>query len=126
MISIKTLGSSPNLSYTVSLTFFILFYFLNYMLPRDSLVAQTVKNLPTVQETWLQSLDCEDPLEKEMEIHSVVLPAEFHGQRSLVSYCPWDHQELDTTEQFTHTHTHTHTHTLPMVRVSVVDFDFNQ
>ena len=29
-----------------------------------------VKNLPTVQETWVQSLGWEDPLEKEMAIHS--------------------------------------------------------
>ena len=38
----------------------------------------------------------------------VVLPAKFHGQRSLVGYSPWDQKELDTTEQ-THIHTHTHT-----------------
>ena len=35
-----------------------------------SLVAQTVKRLPTVQETWVRSLGQEDPLEKEMAIHS--------------------------------------------------------
>ena len=29
-----------------------------------SLVAQTVKNLPAMQETWVQSLDLKDPLEK--------------------------------------------------------------
>ena len=29
-----------------------------------------VKNLPTVQETWVQSLGKEDPLEKEMAVHS--------------------------------------------------------
>ena len=33
-------------------------------LPWASLVAQTVKNLPAVQETWVQSLCREDPLEK--------------------------------------------------------------
>ena len=38
-----------------------------------SLVAQTVKNLPAVQETWVQSLDREDPLEKEIAIHSSIL-----------------------------------------------------
>ena len=37
----------------------------------------------------------------------VFLPGEFHGERSLVSYSPWDHRESDTTEQLTHTHTHT-------------------
>ena len=35
-----------------------------------SLVAQTVKRLSTMQETWVQALDWEDPLEKEMAFHS--------------------------------------------------------
>ena len=35
-----------------------------------SLVAQTVKLLPAVQETWVQSLGWEDPLENEMTTHS--------------------------------------------------------
>ena len=35
-----------------------------------SLVAQTVKHLPTVRETWVRSLGQEDPLEKEMATHS--------------------------------------------------------
>ena len=38
-----------------------------------SLVAQTVKRLSTVRETWVQSLGQEDPLEKEMAIHSNTL-----------------------------------------------------
>ena len=38
-----------------------------------SLVAQTVKNLPAVQETWVQSLGQEDPLEREMATHSSIL-----------------------------------------------------
>ena len=38
-----------------------------------SLVAQSVKRLPTMQETWVQSLSREDPLEKEMAIHSSIL-----------------------------------------------------
>ena len=38
-----------------------------------SLVAQTVKHLPTMQETQVQSLDREDPLEKEMATHSSTL-----------------------------------------------------
>ena len=37
---------------------------------RASLVAQTVKHLPAVRETWVQSLGWEDPLEKEMATHS--------------------------------------------------------
>ena len=38
-----------------------------------SLVAQTVKRLPTMWETWVQSLGREDPLEKEMATHSSIL-----------------------------------------------------
>ena len=38
-----------------------------------SLVAQTLKNLPVVQETWVQSLGREDPLEKGMATHSSIL-----------------------------------------------------
>ena len=36
----------------------------------DSLVAQIVKHLSTMQETWVRSLGLEEPLEKEMAIHS--------------------------------------------------------
>ena len=39
----------------------------------DFLVAQTVKNLPPMQETWVQSLSREDPLEKEMATHSSIV-----------------------------------------------------
>ena len=38
-----------------------------------SLVAQMVKCLPTIQETWVRSLGQEDPLEKEMATHSSIL-----------------------------------------------------
>ena len=40
---------------------------------RASLVAQTVKNLPAVQETWIPFLGREDPLEKGMATHSSIL-----------------------------------------------------
>ena len=55
-----------------------------------SLVAHMVKNLPTMQETWVRSLGQENPLEKGMATDSVFLPGESHGQRSLVGYSPWD------------------------------------
>ena len=68
-----------------------------------SLVAKTVKNLPAMQETWVQSLDWEDPLEKGKAAHSSILAfGESHGQRSLVDCSPWAHEESDTTEQLTH------------------------
>ena len=46
-----------------------------------AMVAQTVKNLPTMRETWVQSLGQEDPLEKGMATHSSILAwrMEFHG-----------------------------------------------
>ena len=40
---------------------------------KASLVTQIVRNLPSMQETWVQSLDQEDPLEKEMATHSSIL-----------------------------------------------------
>ena len=70
--------------------------------PPSSLVAKMVKYLPTMQETQVQSLGQEDPLEKEM---AVLLPGKSHGQRSLVGYSPWGRKELDTTERF-HSLTH--------------------
>ena len=57
-----------------------------------------VKNLPATQETWVQSLGWEDPLEEEMITHSRFLPGASHGQRSLVGYCAWGHKESDMTE----------------------------
>ena len=39
----------------------------------DSLVAQTVKRLPTMLETWIRSLGQENPLGKEMATHSSIL-----------------------------------------------------
>ena len=62
-----------------------------------------VKNLPAMQETWIQSLGQEDLLEKETATPSVFLPRQFQGQRSLslVGYSPWGCKESDTTEWLT-------------------------
>ena len=46
-------------------------------------VAQMVKSLPTMQETWVRSLSQEDLLEKGMATHSLFLPGKLHGWRSL-------------------------------------------
>ena len=48
-------------------------YTLFYTKPWASLVAQLVKNLPAMQETWVQSLGWEDPLEKGKATHSIIL-----------------------------------------------------
>ena len=64
-------------------------------------MAQTVKSLPTMQETPVPSLGWEDPLEKEMATHSSVLAWKipWGGEASWASL--WDHTELDTTERLT-------------------------
>ena len=68
-----------------------------------SLVAQLVKDLPAMWETWVESLDWEDPLEKGKATHStpVFCHREFHGL-----YSPWGHKESDTTEQLSLTHSY--------------------
>ena len=72
-----------------------------------SLVAQTVKNLPALWESWVWSLGWEDPLEEGMSTHSSILAeywilAEFlenpHGLRRLVGSSAWGHKESHTTE----------------------------
>ena len=74
--------------------------FKNYAILRlsASLVAQPVKNLPAMQETWVRSLGWEDCLEKGMAIHSSILTwripwteepgwLQFIGEEDLVSSC---------------------------------------
>ena len=63
-----------------------------------------VRKLTVMQAARVQSLGQEDPLEKGMAAHSVVLPGAPHGQRSLVGYSPWGLKEPDTTERLS-THT---------------------
>ena len=60
-------------------------------------LSQKVKPLPTVWGTWVRSLGGEDPLEKEMATHSILLPGKSYG-RTLVGYSPWGCKELDMTE----------------------------
>ena len=53
------------------------------------LMAQMVKNSPTMWETWVRSPGWEDPLKKGMATHSSIL----------VRKIPWGSKELDTTER---------------------------
>ena len=69
-----------------------------YSLP--SLVAQLVKNLPAVQETWVWTLGREDPLEKEIATHSSTLTWRIPWTEEL-GYSPWNHKDSDTTMQLT-------------------------
>ena len=61
-------------------------------------MAQMVKNLPAMQETWLQSLGWEDALEKGMATHSSTLAWRIPWTEEPGSYSPWDCKESDTTE----------------------------
>ena len=63
--------------------------FLSHKKEWVSLIAQLVKNLPTMQETWVQSLGWEYPLEKGKATHSSVLAWRI----------PWGRKESDTTER---------------------------
>ena len=63
-----------------------------------SLVAQTVKRLPTMWETRFQSLGWEHLLERKWQPTLVFLPGKPHGWRSLIGYIPWCCKELDTAE----------------------------
>ena len=68
---------------------------------RASLVAQKLKHLPPMRETWVRSLGREDPLEKEMVTHSSILAWRIPWtENSLVGYSPRSHKELDMTERF--------------------------
>ena len=60
-----------------------------------------VKSLPAMQETWVQSLGQEDPLEEGMATILVFLPGESHGQRSLAAVVHGD------TKSQTRLNTHT-------------------
>ena len=62
------------------------------------MAVQEVKNLPAMQETWIPSLNQEDPLEKGMVTQPVFSSSECRGQRSLESYSPWRCKESGTTE----------------------------
>ena len=66
---------------------------------RASLVAQMLKRLPTMWETWVQSLGREDLLEKEMAPHSSILAWKIPWMGNLVGYSRWGHKELDMTER---------------------------
>ena len=57
-------------------------------------MALTVKNLPTMPETQVQSLSQEDPLEKEMATHSSTLAWKIPWTEGVVDYSPWGSQRV--------------------------------
>ena len=65
-------------------------------------LVQLVKNWPAMQETQVPSLSQEDPLERTWQPTPVLLPGQFHEQRSLVGYSPLP--ELNMIQQLNHHH----------------------
>ena len=65
-----------------------------------------VKNLPAMQETWVQSLGQEGPLEKRMATHSSILAWRIPWTEEPVGCSPWGRKELDMTEQLNHSTQH--------------------
>ena len=64
-----------------------------------TLLAQLVKNPPAMQETWVQSLGREDPLEKGMATHSSILAQRIPWtEEPGVGYSPWGCKESGMTE----------------------------
>ena len=57
-----------------------------------------VRNPPAMQETWVRSLDQEDPWRTEGLLTPVFLLGKSHGQRSLMSYSPQGRKKWDMTE----------------------------
>ena len=62
------------------------------------IVAQRLKCLPAMRETWVQSLGREDLWRRKTQPTPVLLPGESHGRRSLVGYSPRGRKESNTTE----------------------------
>ena len=76
---------------------------LTYVIHGASLVAQTVKNPPAMQETQIYSLGQRSPREGYGWLPTpVFLPGEFHGQRNVAGCSLWGCKDLDTTERLRH------------------------
>ena len=76
-------------------------------------MAQMVKNLPAVQETWVRSLGREEPLEEEMATHSSTLAWTIPCMEEPgAGYSPWG-RKLNTTERL-------HFHFLSLSRLQAI------
>ena len=86
-----------------------------------------VKCLPAMRQTWVRSLDWEDPLEKEMVTHSSTLAWKIPWMKEAGRLYPWGHKESDMSEQL-HFHFYFHSHpymttgkTITLTRWTFVD-----
>ena len=102
------------LSFEWSLEAARIFYLLYFTMLWTSLVAQMVKHLSTMWETWVRSLGWEDSLEKEMATHSSTLALKIPWTEELgAGYYPWGCKESDMIEQL-HFHFHLGGNCLPL------------
>ena len=67
-------------------------------------MAQLVKNLPAMQETWVRSLGCEDPLEEGMATHSNILAWRIPMDRGAWWATVYEVAKSDMTEQLSTAH----------------------
>jgi len=98
--SLRSIESQPSTQGFV-FWFFCVFFFFFW----TSLVAQMVKRLSTMWETWVRSLGRKIPWRRKWQPTPILLPRKSQGRRSLVQekpgagYCPWGRKESDTTER---------------------------
>ena len=69
------------------------------LLNRGMVVAQMVKRLPVMQETWVRSLGQKIPWRRKRQPTPAFLPGKSHGQSSLIGNSSWGRKELDTTRR---------------------------
>ena len=79
---------------------------LGFLYLRASLVAQRLKRLPAMWETWVRSLGREDPLEKEMATHSSILAWRIPWTKELGGLQSTGRKESDMTERLHITELH--------------------
>ena len=73
------------------------------------LVAQMVKNLPAMRETWVHPWIAKMAWRRKWQPTPVFLPGESHGQRRLAGYSPWGHKKSDMTERLSTAMLHSRT-----------------
>ena len=90
--------------------YFISLVYMSIFMP--FLVAQTVKNLSAMWETWVQSLGWEDPLEKGMPTNSSILAWRISWTEEPGGLQSWGCKESDKTKRLTHKHMFKRSHCL--------------
>ena len=114
--SFVDLQSCVNFSYmcTHTHTLFHIYTYTYMGLPCGSVVT----HWPGTQETWIPSLDREDPWRRAWQPTPVFLPGKSHGQKSLADYGPSGSKKSDMTEASEHEHTY-----LPIFRFfSIINY----